>query len=459
MVFLTTYSCLHQTAIMAGNYQIIVVGAGASGMMAAGRAAELGAKVLLLEKMERPGKKILITGNGRCNLSNSRDIDSFITQFGPNGRFLYRVFNRFFRYDLLALLERYGIKCKTEPNGKIYPTTDNARDIVRAFIRYMDDGKVAVQFGMGVTSVLVENGRVSGVHTTTGNIPISAVIIATGGSSHPQTGSTGDGFNIAEALGHTNIKLQPGLVPLVVTNIEQAKQMQGTSLRNVRVTAFKCPSEEIDHSLVPGWDVGRGIAGKRPKLPIIESRTGDAVITHFGLSGPVILEMSLAIVDALEYGTVSVSIDLVPDREKDTLRTELQQLFGDQSKRTLQNIIKNILPPKLVETFVGMTGIRPDITGSRITSEERECLVNLLKSLRFDIKGAYSMSKAMVTAGGISLNEINPRTMASKLIAGIYFCGEVMDLDAGTGGYNLQAAFSTGYIAGENAVSFVLTKQ
>ncbi|MDO8443225.1 MAG: NAD(P)/FAD-dependent oxidoreductase [bacterium] len=444
---------------MAGNYQIIVVGAGAAGMMAAGRAAELGSNVLLLEKMERPGKKILITGNGRCNLSNSRDMDSFIAQFGHNGRFLYSAFNRFFRDDLLALLRRYGIECKTEPDGKVYPTTDNARDIVRAFERYMADGKVTLRFGVSVTGVLVENGLVSGVQTSAGNLPASAVILAAGGLAHPETGSTGDGFPIAAALGHTIVRLRPGLAPLVVTDIEQARRMQGASLRNVRITAFQCPSGKIDLSLVPRVDVGRGIAGKRSKPPIIESRTGDAIITHFGLSGPIILEMSIAIVDALANGPVSVSIDLMPDRDAGALRTELQQAFDRHGKRTYRNIIKDFLPQKLVEPFVGMTGVPPDELGNQITLEARESLLNLLKSLRFDIKGAYSTSTAMVTAGGISLKEIDPRTMASRLVDGLFFCGEVIDVDAGTGGFNLQAAFSTGYVAGESAASFVLTKR
>ena len=316
-----------------------------------------------------------------------------------------------------------------------------------------------MRFGVNVTGVLVENGRVSGAQTSAGNLSASAVIIAAGGSSHPQTGSTGDGFRIAAALGHEIVRLRPGLVPLVVNDIEQAKQMQGASLRNVRVTAFRGPAGKIDLSLVPGVDVGRGIAGKRPKLTVIESRTGDVIITHFGLSGPIILEMSLAIVDALENGPVSVSIDIMPDRDNDTLRTELQQAFDRQSRRTYQNIIKDFLPQKLVEPFVGMTGVLPDKLGNQITLEERESLLNLLKSLRFDIKGAYSMSSAMVTAGGISLKEINPRTMASRLVEGLYFCGEVMDLDAGTGGFNLQAGFSTGYVAGEGAVSYALTKR
>ncbi len=427
-------------------------------MMAAGRAAELGARVLLLEKMERPGKKVLITGNGRCNLSNGLEMHSFIARFGPNGRFLYSVFNRFFRDDLLALLSRYGIECKTEPNGKIYPTTDNARDIVRAFQRYMAEGKVTTRFGVDVTGIRVEASLVSGVQTTGGYLPAQAVIIAAGGSSHPQTGSTGDGFRIAAALGHTIVGLRPGLVPLVVTDVAKAKAMQGASLRNARVTAFQCPAVDIDASLVPGVDAGRGIGGKRPKWPVIESRTGDAIITHFGLSGPVILELSLAIVDALGNGPVSVSIDLMPDKSPNELRKELQETFDRHSKRTCQHIIKDFLPHKLVEPFVAMTGVPPDKPGNQITFEERESLLSLLKSLRFDIKGAYSMSTAMVTAGGVSLKEINPGTMDSKLVGGLYFCGEVLDLDAGTGGFNLQAAFSTGYVAGESAASYVLTR-
>jgi predicted flavoprotein YhiN len=439
---------------MAGSQQIVVIGAGPAGMMAAGRAAEMGATVLLLEKMERPGKKILITGNGRCNLSNSQDMDAFIAQFGANGRFLYGAFHRFFREDLLTLLRRYGIECRTDLDGRLYPTTNNARDVVRVFERYLAEGQVDVRTGVTVTGVLTDGGRVSGVKTANGNLQATAVIVAAGGSSHPQTGSTGEGFLIGAALGHNIVRLRPGLVPLVVTDTERARRMQGASLRHARVTAFQRTAATIDLGLVPTADVGRGLA-KRPKLPVIESRTGDAIITHFGLSGPIILEMSLAIVDAVESGPVSVSIDLLPERDDGALRAELQRAFDEHSKRTFQNAIKVFLPGKLVEPFVAMTGVPPDKPGNQITAEERERLLRLMKSFRFDIRGAYSMATAMVTAGGISLNEINPRTMASQLAEGLYFCGEVLDLDAGTGGYNLQAAFSTGCLAGESAASFV----
>jgi predicted flavoprotein YhiN len=420
-------------------------------MMAAGRAAELGANVLLLEKMERPGKKILISGNGRCNLSNSQEMDSFVTNFGANGRFLYSAFTRFFREDLIALMERYGTQCRTGPTGKVYPVSDNASDVVRALTRYMEKGKVTVRYGVSVTSILKENGKVCGVTTTDGDIPAPAVIIAAGGSSHPQTGSDGSGYKLAASLGHTIVHLRPGLVPLVVTDIEKAKQMQGASLRKVRVTAFQCPADKIDTSLVPGADTGPRLPGKRPRPPVIESRTGDVIITHFGFSGPAMLEMSLAIVDALENGPVSVSIDLQPGKDKSALRAELQQAFDKLSTNVCQHVIKRFVTKKLVEPFIIMSNVPPDKLSNQLTAEERENLVNLMKSLRFDIKGPYNMDTAMVTAGGVSLKEVDPRTMASRLVEGLYFCGEVLDLDAGTGGFNLQAAFSTGYIAGENA--------
>jgi predicted flavoprotein YhiN len=440
---------------VADNHQIIVVGAGAAGMMAAGRAGELGTKVLLIEKMDRPGKKILLTGNGKCNLSNCRDMDSFIAQFGLNGSFLRGSFSRFFRDDLLDFLRSYNIDCKIAPGGKIYPATENARDIVRAFQHYLDDGKVNVQLGVAATGIVAENGRVSGVSTTNGNLPASAVIMATGGSCHPLTGSTGDGFRMAEELGHTVIKLRPGLVPLVTTNSGLNREWRGARLRNVRVTAFSCPSEKIDPGLIPDRDIGRGISSENPRTPIIESRTGYAIIVHFGLSGPVIMDMSLAIVDALNSGPVSVNIDLQPQKNCDTLRSELQSIFDRLSHDTYRNIIRHFLSRMLVKPFVAMTGIPADKLGSQITTEERVQILNRLKSLRFDIQGAHSMSTAMVTAGGISLKEINPGTMVSRLVEGLYFCGEIMDLDAGTGGYNLQAAFSTGYVAGENAAFFV----
>jgi len=437
-----------------GN-RVIVVGGGASGMMAAGRAGELGADVLLFEKTDSPGKKILISGKTRCNLTNTKELGDFIAQFGDNGRFLYSAFHRFFRDDLLSFLERYGVATKTERGGRVFPASDDARDVVGALERYLRQSGVELRSGARVSEILVDKGQVNGVRTEQGVYVAGAVILATGGASYPETGSTGDGYCMAEAVGHMIVKLRPALVPLVVAEVERAKSMQGVSLRNVRLTAFQCRGEEIDPSLTPRSDVGRGIRGKRPRFPVIESRLGEMMLTHFGIGGPITLRMSLAIVDALEKGPVSVSIDLKPALDVKQLRQRLQRDFDVHSKRSFRNILKGLLPQKMVGPFVEMTGILPDKTSSQITAEERERLLSLLKSLRFNIKSPLPLSSAMVTAGGVSLKEIDPRTMASRRVRGLYFCGEVIDLDADTGGFNLQAAFSTGYVAGESAAAFV----
>ena len=434
---------------------VIVIGAGASGMMTAGRAAESGAKVLLLEKTEQPGKKILISGKTRCNLTNNKELDDFIAMYGVNGNFLYHAFNHYFRKDLLEFLSRYGVETKTERGGRIFPVSDNAQDIVTAFKRYLSDNKVQIKTGVSIKNILVEKGSIAGVQSDTKIFPAEAVILATGGASYPATGSTGDGYRLASAIGHTVIKLRPSLVPLVVNEIERAKSMQGVSLHNVRLTAYQCTSDEIDISKAPTKDTGRGIPGKRPSLPIIESRMGDMMFTHFGIGGPITLQMSLAVVDALEKGPVSVTIDLKPALSKKELQERLQRDFNNYGKRSYRNILKGLLPQKLIEPFIEMTGIMPEKCGHEITAEERERLLSLLKALRFNIKSSLPLTAAMVTAGGISLKEINPKTMASRLVKGLYLCGEVMDIDAETGGYNLQAAFSTGYLAGESAATYL----
>ncbi len=424
-------------------------------MMAAGRAAELGAHVLLLEKTERPGKKILISGKTRCNLTNMKELDNFIVMYGSNGRFLYSAFIHYFRDDLLTFLRRYGVETKVESGGRIFPASDDARDIVKVFKHYLADNGVQLHTCAHVTNILVDKGCIVGVQSGSKTYPAAAVIVATGGASYPSTGSTGDGYSMATAVGHTITRLRPALVPLVVLEMERAKSMQGVSLRNVRLTAYQCVADDIELSMVPTRDSGRGITSRRLRLPMIESRVGDMMITHFGLGGPITLQMSLAIVDALEHGPVSVSIDLEPALINKELRERLQRDFNSYSKRSYSNILKELLPEKLVEPFVEMTGIPPDKRCHQITSEERERLLHLLKSLRFNIRAPLPIASAMVTAGGVSLKEIDPRTMASRLVSGLYFCGEVMDIDAETGGYNLQAAFSTGYVGGESAAAFV----
>ena len=433
--------------------QVIVIGAGASGLMAAGRAAESGATVLLLEKTERPGKKILISGKTRCNLTNARESGDFVAMYGPNGRFLYKAFKKSFREELLAFLEGYGVETRTEDDGRVFPASDDARDVVRALEHYVADNGARLQTGVSVTGILVDAGRVVGVDTPSGRHLAAAVVLATGGASYPATGSTGDGYRMAAALGHSIVKLRPALVPLAVLEAELARSMQGVALSGVRVTAYQCAANEIRPSTSPPRESGRGIGG-RPRAPAIETRVGDIMMTHFGVGGPATLQMSLAVVDALDRGPVSLSIDLKPGLSREELRRELQREFDRHGKRSYSSILDGLLPRKLGNAFVQMTGIPPDKQGHEITAEERESLVDLLKSLRFNVRGPLSLAEAMVTAGGVSLDEIDPGTMGSRLVAGLYLCGEVIDIDAETGGYNLQAAFSTGYVAGQSAAAF-----
>ena len=279
--------------------RVLVIGAGAGGMMAAGRAAERGAKVILLEKTDQAGQKILISGKTRCNLTNHKPWEDFIGMYGDNGRFLYGAFRAFFRDDLLAFLNRYGVETKIERGGRIFPFSDRAGDVVKALRQYLKDHHVELRTHQKVEDILVRNGRVRGVQTEGGMIPGKTVILATGGATYPGTGSAGDGYKMAGRLGHTITPLRPALVPLIVVEVERARSMQGVSLRNVGLTAFQCPSEEIDDTMILSEEIGRGIRGKQPRPPVIESRRGEMMITHFGLGGPVTLLMSLAIVDAL----------------------------------------------------------------------------------------------------------------------------------------------------------------
>jgi len=423
-------------------------------MMAAGRAAELGAKVLLLEKTEQPGKKILISGSTRCNLTNAQPLDKFIVMYGLNGRFLYSTFHHFFRDELLEMLKCYQVEFQTEADGRIFPISNNASDVVDALKCYMSNHGVQIKTGFKVTGIQVKNDQVTGVRTEKGTYSAKAVIMATGGASYPATGSSGDGYRMAAALGHTIIKLRPSLIPLTVREAGIAKSMQGISLRNIRLTAYQGTPKQIDDFLAPTTDSGRG-TGKKPRHPIIESRQGDLVITHFGVSGPLALKMSLSIIDALEKGPVSITIDLMPDTTEKQLDEQMRHDFDRYGKRTCKRVLSDLLQPKMIKPFLDMTGIPATKQTHQITVEERKRLVKLLKSLRFTIEESLPLTSAMVTAGGISLKEINPKTMESSLIKGLFFCGEVIDIDAETGGYNLQAAFSTGYMAGEKALSLI----
>jgi predicted flavoprotein YhiN len=435
--------------------RVVVIGAGAAGMLAAGRAAEAGARVLLLEKMDQPGRKILISGKTRCNLTNTRTLPEFIAMYGPNGPFLRSAFHRFFRDDLLDILHRYGVETKAERGGRVFPVSDRAADVVVALRRYLDDRGVEMTTQRRVFSLAVRDGKIAGVTTDKGLTPAAAVIVAAGGATWPATGSTGDGYELAKAVGHGIEKLRPALVPLIVKEIALAKSMQGVSLRNVRLTAFRGRPGEMDPAAVPDHDVGRGLDRKKPRGPVIESRFGEMMITHFGIGGPVTLLISLAVVDALAQGPVSVAIDLKAALDYPQLRARLQRDLDAHGKRQFKGILEGLLPRKMIEPLGALTGIPFDKPAHQVTAAEKEKLAGVLKCLRFEIAGPLPMAVAIVTAGGVSLKEIDPRTMASRLVQGLYFCGEVLDIDADTGGFNLQAAFSTGYVAGEAAAEYV----
>ncbi len=371
--------------------------------------------------------------------------------YGTNGRFLYSAFSRFFRDELLELLSSYGLETVAERGGRIFPASGKASDVVTALQRYLGEHGVVVRTGEAVTEINCADGAVTGVKTLHGIYPADAVIVATGGASYSATGSTGDGYKMASELGHSITKLRPALIPLAVFEVELAKSMQGVSLKNVRLTAYKSKAENIDLAAQPNYDCGRGINGKQPRSPVIESRQGEMMMTHFGIGGPVTLQMSLAVVKALESGPVSVSIDLKPALSPLKLRERLQRDFDTHGKKDFRNILRELLPQKMIDPIVQMSGIAPEKNGYQIESAERDRLLWILKGLRFNIKRPLHMDAAIVTAGGVLLDEIDPRTMQSKLVKGLYFCGEVIDIDADTGGFNLQAAFSTGFVAGDNA--------
>ncbi len=436
-------------------YDVIVIGGGAAGLMAAGRSGLCGVNVLLLEKTDSCGKKILVSGKTRCNLTNAADLKDFIAMYGRNGRFLYSAFHHFFRPELLKFFEHYGVAAKLERGGRIFPVSDDAREVVQALERNLTDNRVQTKLHSNVTAIKKKNGLFE-VQTSGTVHSAKAVILAAGGASWPQTGSTGDGYKISSQLGHNIVELKPALVPLIVEEIDLAKSMEGINLRNVRATAFRGRAQDIDAKLTPQVNYGRG-EKKTPRAPIIESRFGEVLLTHFGLAGPIILLMSLAVVEALAGGPASILIDLKPALTREQLRARLQKDFDSSGKSNICDIIKRYLPGKMIEPFLALTSLDPKKQAHQIKASEKETIIEHLKALRFNIRAALPLARAIVTAGGVSLAEIDPRTMASKLIPGLYFCGEVMDLDADTGGYNLQAAFSTGYIAGESAAKYSLS--
>ena len=408
------------------NFDIIVVGAGPAGLLAAGRAAELGAKVLILEKMYAPGRKLLITGKGRCNITNSAEISEFIKHVFPDGRFLRSAFSNYFSEDIIELLQKFGVESTLERGGRYFPASNKSLDILNALLDWINKLGVEIKCNQRVEKLLVENGKITGVKANGENFAAQKVILATGGKSYPGTGSTGDGYELARQAGHTIEKPIPALVPLE-TKGSMAQNLQGLNLKNVKAVIW-----------VDGKKAGEDF--------------GEMIFTHFGLSGPIILTLSRIAVAALQNNKkVEITIDLKPALDEQKLDARLIRDLNEQGKKLIGNIFKEWLPASMIPVFIEKLQINPEKECHQVTGNERKQIRNLMKNLCFEVSHNRSFKEAIITAGGIVTSEISPKTMESKLVKGLYFAGELIDLDAETGGYNLQIAYSTGWLAGNSA--------
>ncbi len=408
--------------------KIIIIGAGASGMFAAGHAALKGSDVLLLEKMKQPGRKIGISGKGRCNITNDSDIQDFLKHFNRNGRFLHQAFSHFFASHLIQFFTQEGLPIVTERGGRVFPQSGKAGDVVKVLRNWLSASEVKLNCSSRVSKILIQDGEVKGVRCNGQNLRCDAVILATGGASYPATGSTGDGYDLAKSCGHTIVAIRPALVPLV-TDETAIHQMAGLDLRNVAVRVY--------------------VNGKRKKVEF-----GEVGFTRFGIGGPVVLTLSRLVVDSLgAHKKVVLSLDLKPALNDQKLDARLQRDFKSRHQEELQSVLRGLLPQKMVPVCLHFTSLNGKKAAGEITSAERTRLRTWLKNFRFTIIGHRPIKDAIVTAGGVNVKEVNPHTMESLITKSLYITGELLDIDADTGGFNLQAAFSTGWLAGSSAAS------
>ena len=406
----------------------VIIGGGAAGLMAACAAAEKygGRAVTVIEKNRRPGRKLMITGKGRCNVTNNCDRDTLISNVPANGRFLFSAFSDFGTADTMEFFEKRGVPLKTERGNRVFPVSDKASDIVDALVNAVRKSGVKI-LTAEAEEILTENFSVTGVRTRDGEIlEADSVILATGGMSYPVTGSTGDGYEMAGRLGHTVTPLKASLVPL---NVKQGfcSRLSGLSLKNVTLTVYES---------------GR-------KKPVF-SELGEMLFTHFGISGPLVLSASAHMrkMGSAEYVAY---IDLKPALDEQKLDSRILRDFEEEKNRDFANSLDKLLPKSIIPVIISLSGIAPDTKVNQISREQRARLCGVLKALRLDITGFRPIEEAIITGGGISVKEINPSTMESKLVSGLFFAGEIIDADAYTGGFNLQIAFSTGHLAGKNA--------
>lgn len=406
--------------------RVAIIGAGAAGLLAGIAAAQLDAEVTIYEKMRQPGKKMLITGKGRCNITNACDIPEFIKNLPGNGRFLNSALHRFTNDDIVFLLESNGLPTKVERGGRVFPVSDKAKDVVDTLVKIFTASGGRLLTDTKVIDIVLKNGVAQGVRTVSGVYAADSVILAAGGSSYPGTGSDGGGAKLAAKTGHTIVPLKPSLVPLE-SDYPYVDDLQGLSLRNVQATL-----------LADGKKIG--------------SEFGEMLFTHFGVSGPIILSLSNLAAGALAEGKeVDLAIDLKPALSEEKLDARIQRDFTEYSRKQLVNGLKDLLPQRLIPVVCDMAYLDEDKFVNQISREERQRLLQTLKHFVVPITSTRPLAEAIVTAGGVNVKEIDPKTMASKRIKGLYFAGEVMDVDGYTGGFNLQAAFSSGYAAGAAA--------
>ena len=410
---------------MSDHKKIIVIGAGPAGMMAAGAAAENGAQVAVLEKNQRVGRKLAITGKGRCNITNFCDIDTFISHLTSNPRFLYSAINRFSCYDTVAFFEERGLATKVERGNRVFPVSDKAADVVDTLFDWLTELGVEI-YHKEVKGLILENGAVKGVRLDDRAMYGDAVIVACGGMSYRATGSTGDGYTFAKTTGHTITPLLPSLVPLTASDTD-IPELQGLSLKNVRLSA-----EDT-------------VTGKE-----IFSDSGEMLFTHFGISGPLVLSAS-AHMRSMSPQRYLVHIDMKPALDDETLDKRVLRDLSEFSNKDIINSLHKLLPKKMIPIVVQRSGIDPHTKCNILTAEQRRHLVDVIKNFTVHIQAFRPINEAIVTHGGVDIKDIDPHTMQSKLVQGLYFAGEVLDLDAYTGGFNLQIAYCTGRLAGESA--------
>ena len=407
------------------NFDVIVIGAGPAGLLAAGRAAEQGAKVLVLEKMKHEGRKLLITGKGRCNITNDAPISEFIKHIYPNGRFLRTAFSSFFSKDIIQLLEEHGVESTLERGGRYFPASNRSRDVLNALLKWVKRHNVEIRCGHRVEELIADESTIKGVQANGKKFMCNHVIIATGGKSYPATGSNGDGYELARRVGHTVVKARPALVP-IETEGDLAQKLQGLNLKNVKATVWVNGKKRADDF-------------------------GEMIFTHFGLSGPIILTLSREIVSELQNKSrVEITIDLKPALDEQKLDNRLIRDLDEHGNKKLINIFRLWLPASMIPVFVELLAIDTEKECNQVSSKERKQILQLMKNLPFKVSNYRSFKEAIITSGGITTKEISKKTMESKLVKGLYFAGEMIDLDAETGGYNLQIAYSTGWLAGNS---------